>query len=136
MGNTESTNGLTATDTAALTRALVDLAPLEQRLFLMGGKEATEIARTASDIRGRLNPPSPESLIAEAARLVAAFMPIVESRRRSAEEFERGRAAVAAASMARRNAAHDQQRAKGRGCQGTQGRAAARRRTGCDGGAR
>jgi hypothetical protein len=106
-----SGTGLTEADTAALTKALDDLAPLEQRLFLFGGREATQIARLAPDIRGRLAPPSPESLTAEATRLVVV-MPIIESRRRSAEEFERGRAAVAAATMAARDAMHDQQRAK------------------------
>jgi hypothetical protein len=110
MANLTSTNGLTPGDEKALQDALEGLAPLMERLFLFG-REATEIMSIAAKLKDRLNPPTPEALVTEANRLIAAGMPIIESRRRSAEECERGRELVAARSRDARDRMHAEQAA-------------------------
>jgi hypothetical protein len=57
-----TTNGLTADDTALLERSLRQVEAIDAKRCMLGNGEALAVVKLISDIKTRLDPPSPQSL--------------------------------------------------------------------------
>src|SRR6476659_1696186 len=88
-----SGSGLIPADIAALSTALVELKPLNDRQHLLGGNERLRLLGVQQRIHARLHPTAPAVLIGEAQAIVAALRPTLdghreEVRRRELEDAE------------------------------------------------
>jgi hypothetical protein len=68
-----SSNGLSKSEEKILTKCQAQLDAILEKRFLMGRREADEIAAVAAQISVRLNPPEPDRLKKQAAALVARY---------------------------------------------------------------